>query len=131
MVISTILGYVFRAGSSCFHHMQVYRGPFSVNTPVKIKGRLFQSINKSPNTSFALSTGLVNNPIISPQLYNYMLDRYTIRNFRVAILITKLKRIPCFRNYSVADNDAKYESTKTILFVLAHLRTISFSTFVP
>ena len=127
MVSSTILGPAFGSGSSCFHHMQVYGHPFSINTPVKMKYRLFRSIQtKAPNTGFVLSTGLFNNPLMSPRFWNYMLYRYTIVNFRVAVLIMPMKRIPCFHNSSVAGTDANYQSTQTILSVLAHGITRSY-----
>ena len=132
MVSSTILGSAFGAGSSCLHRVRVYGRPFSIDPPVKMKYRLFQSVQKkAPNTGFVLSTGLVNNPLISLRFWNYMLDRYAIRNFRVSVLITSMKRSPCFHNYSAACTDGKYESAQTILSVLAHSITSSFSTFVP
>ena len=87
--------------------------------------------NKSPNTGFVLSILLVNNPLISPRLWNYMLDRYAIGNFRVAVLITPMKQSPFFNNYSASGTDAKYESAQMILSVLAHGITISFNSFVP
>ena len=91
-----------------------------------------RSIQKnSPNTGFVLSTGLVNNPLISPQLWDHMLDSNTIGNFRVSVLMTPMKRIPCFHNYSETGTDAKYESAKMIMSVLVHESTSSFSTFVP
>ena len=63
---------------------------------------------KSPNIGFVLSTGLVNNPFISPQFCNSVLDRYTIGNFRVAVLIMTMKQGTCFHNSSAAGTDAKY-----------------------
>ena len=97
-----------------------------------MKYRLFLYIQtKAPNTGFVLSTGLVNNPIISPRFWNYMLDRYAIGNFRVTVLITPMKWSSCVHNYSSAGTDAKYESAQTILLVLAHGITSSFSNFVP
>ena len=132
VVSSTILGSTFGAGSYCLHHVRVYGRPFSVKPPVKIKYRLFRSIQtKAPNTRFVLSTGLVNNPLISSRFWSSMLDRYAIINFRVAVLITPMKRIPCFHYYSSAGTDTKYESEQTILSVLAYDITSYFSTFVP
>ena len=95
-----------------------------------MKYRMFRSIQtKSPNTGFVLSTGLVNNPLISLQLWKSMLDRYAIGNLRVSVLITTMKWIPCFHNYSAEGTDKKYESAKMILYVLAHVSTSFFSTF--
>ena len=71
------------------------------------------------------------NPLISPQLWNYMLNRYIIRNFRVAVLIIPMKRSPCFHNSSSAGTDEKYESAQTILSVLSHGIISSFRNFVP
>ena len=97
-----------------------------------MKYRLFRSIQtKAPNTVFVLSTGLFNNPLIYPQFWNSMLDRYAIRNFRLAVLIMPMKQIPCFHNSASAGTDAKYESTQTILPVLSHGSTSYFITFVP
>ena len=132
MVSSTILGSAFGKVSSCLHHMRVHSRPFSIDSPVQIKRQLFQPIQKKcPQTGFVLSTGIVNNPLIYPRLYNPMLYRYSIGNFRVAVLITPMKRSPCLRNSSAADTDSKYESAQTILFVLAHVRISSFRIVVP
>ena len=132
IISSTILSSAFGAVSYCHHLMRVYVCPFSIKPPVKMKYRLFRSIQtKAPNTGFVLSTGLSNNLLISPQFWNYMLDRYAIRNFRVAVLITPMKWSPYLQNYSVAVTDAKYESAQTILSLLAHSITSSFRAFVP
>ena len=132
MVISTILLYAFGAGSYCFHCMWVYSLLFSMDPPVKMKYRLSWSIqNKSPNTGFVLCTLLVNNPLISPWFCNYMLDRYSIWNYRVAVLIMPMKRIPCFHNSSAAGTEAKYDSVQTIIFMLANGSTNYLSTLVP
>ena len=128
---STILGSVFGVGSSFLHFMRVYGRPFSVNTQVKMNYHLSQSVQtKAPNTFSVLSIGLVNNPLISPQFCNSVLDRYDIINFRVAVLIAPLKWSPWFHNYSSAGTDAKYESEQTILSVISHGSTSSFSTCV-
>ena len=82
-------------------------------------------------TSFFLSTGLVNNPLIFSLFCNSVLYRYVIRNFCVAVLITPMKQITCFHNSSAAGTDAKYESVQTILSVLAHGSTSSFGIFLP
>ena len=132
MVSSTILGSTFGAGSYCLHHVRVYGRPFSIDPSVKMNYRLFRSIQtKAPNTGFVLSTGLVNNPLISPRFWNSMLGRYGIRNCHVAVLLTPINWNPFFQNYSAAGTDAKYESTQTILSVLAHCITSYFRTFVP
>ena len=71
--------------------MLVYSRPFSIKPPVKMKYRLFRSIQKkAPNTRFVLSTGLVNNPLIYCQLCISMLDSYAIGNWRVSVLITPM-----------------------------------------
>ena len=132
MVRLTILGSESGAGSSCLHHMQLCGRPFSVDTQVKINYCLFQCIQKQyPNTRFFLSTGKVNNPLIFPWFYNSMLDKYDIGNCRVSVLITPMGQSPFFYDYVVAGTDAKYASAQTIIFMLAHVSTISFSTFVP
>ena len=51
--------------------------------------------------------------------------------FRVYVLVTPMKRSPCFRKYSAAGTDTKYESAQTILSVLAHGITSCFSNFLP
>ena len=125
------IGICIGSGSSCLHIMQVYGRPFSIDPPVKMKYRLFRSIKtNSPNTRFVLFIGLVNNPFIYPRFCNYMLDRYAIGNFRVAVLITPMKWVTCIHNYSSAGNDAKYESAQTILSMLSHGSTSYFSTVV-
>ena len=86
---------------------------------------------KAPNTGFVLFTGLVKNSLISPRFWNSMLGRYTIINFRGSFLITTMNRSWCFHNSSKAGTAAKYESAQTILSVLAHGITSSFSNFVP
>ena len=97
-----------------------------------MKYRLLRSIQiTAPNTGFVLSTGLVKNPLISPQFWNYMLDRYSIRTFRVAVLITPTKQSPWFHNSSAAGTDTKYGYVQTILSVLAHGSTKYFRNFVP
>ena len=132
MISSTILGSQFGSGSSCLHCVRVYGRTFSIDPPVKIKYLLFRSIQiKSPNTGFVLSTGLVKNPFISPLLWNYMLDRYAIENCRISVLIIPMNRNPCFHNTLSAVTDTKYESAQTILSVLSHGITTSFSTFLP
>ena len=132
MVISTILLYAFGAGSYFFHCMRVYGLLFSIDPPVKMKYRLSWSIQKkSPNTGFFLSTVLVKNPLISPWFCNYMLDRYAIRNYRVAVLIMPMKRIPCFHNSSASGTEAKYDSVQTTIFMLANVSTNYLSTLVP
>ena len=132
MVSSTILGSAFGAGSSCLHRVQVYIHPLYIDPPVKMKYRLLRSIQtKAPNTGFVLSTGLVNNSLISTRFWKFMLDRYAIGNFRVAVLITQMKLSQCFHNSSSAGPDANYESEQTILSVSAHGIPSSFSTIVP
>ena len=132
VVSSTILGSAFGSGSSCLHRVRVYNRPFSIDPPLKMKYRLSRSMQtKAPNTGFVLSTSLVNNPLISHQFWNSMLDRYDIVNFRIAVLITPMKRSPCFHNSSATGTDVKYESAKNILSVLAHGITSYFRTFVP
>ena len=112
--------------------MRVYGRSFSVDPPLKIKYRMFRSIkNKSTNTGFVLFTGLVKNPLISPQFWNSMLDRYDIGDFRVSVLIIPMKQIQCFHNPSAADTDAECESAQKILSVVAHVIKSPFSTFVP
>ena len=131
MVGSNISSSAFGEGSSSFQRMRVYGRPFSIYPPVKMNYCLFRSIQtKAPNTGFALSTGVVNNPLIPPRFWNSMLDRYATKNFRVAVLITPTNQSPCLHN-SAADNDAKYEHAQTILSVLSHGITSSFSTFLP
>ena len=130
--ILTILGSAFREGNSLLHHMRVYARPFSIKYPVKVKYRLYQSTpQKSPNTGFILSTGLVNNPLVPTQFYNSMLYRYSIRNCGISVLINPMKWKPCFHNYLAAGTDAKYESAQNILSMSAHGITIPFSTCVP
>ena len=132
MVSPTILGSAFGPGSSCLHLMRVYSCHLSINPPVKMKYCLLLSIpKKSPNIGFVLSTGLVNNPLISTQLWNYMLDRYVIRNRHVVVLITPIKHSSYFHNSSAAGTDTKYESNQTILSVLVNGITSSFRNFVP
>ena len=132
MFISTILGSTFGAGSYCLHRVRVYIRLFSIYHPVNMKYRLFRFIQTiAPNTGFFLSTVLVNNSLISTRFWNSMLDRYAIRNLRAAVLIMSMKRSPCFHNSSAAGTDAKYESTQTIMSVLADGITSFFSTFVP
>ena len=132
MVSSTILVSAFGARPYFLHCMRVYVRPFSVEPPVKMKYRLFQSTqNKTTNTSFVLSIGLVDNSLIFFQFWNSMLNRYAIRNFRVAVLISPMKLSPCFHNSPVVGTDAKYGSAQMILSVLAHGIKSSFRTFVP
>ena len=101
MVSSTILGSAFGAGYSCFRCVRAYGCPFSINPPAIVKYHLFLSIQiEAPNISFVLSTGLVNNPLIFPRFWNSMLDRYTIENCRVSVLINPIERSPCFHNSS-------------------------------
>ena len=131
MVCSTILVSAFGAGSYCRHCMRVYRRPFSFDPPFKMKYRLFQCIQtKTPNICFFLSTGVFNFPLVSSWFWNYMLDRYTIRNFCVGVFITPMKRSPCFHDSSTAITDVKYESVQTILSVLSHGSTGYFSMFL-
>ena len=113
------------------HCMQMYNHPFSIDPTVKIKYRLFRSIQKICNTDFVMYTGLVNNPLISPWFWNSILDRYAIGDFHVSVLITPIKQSPHFHNVTTAVTDAKYESAQMILYVLSHGRTSSFSNFLP
>ena len=132
MVSSTILGSEFGAGSSCLHRVRVYVHPFYITPPVEMKYRLLRSTQtKIPSTGFVLSTGLVNNPLISTRFWNFMLYRQAIRNFRIAVLITPMKWSPCFHNSSASGTDAEYESSQTILSVLAHGITSYLRTLVP
>ena len=129
---STILGSEFGGGVLLPPSCVSVRPPFLHQSPSKNEvPPVLIHPKKAPNTGFFLSIVLVNNPLISPRFWNSMVDRYAIGNFRIYVLITPMKRSPCFHNYSAAGTDAKYESAQTILSVLAHGITSSFSTFVP
>ena len=67
----------------------------------------------------------------TPQFWNSISNRHGIGNFCVAVLITPMKRTPCFHNYSASVTDEKYESAQIIMSVLAYGITSYFSTFVP
>ena len=111
MFSSTILESAFGEGFSCLHRVRVYGRPFSIDPSVKMKYRLFRSIQtKAPNAGFILSTGLFKNPLISTRLWNYMLDRHAIGNFRVDILTTPMKRSSCFQSSSAAGTAYSYWS---------------------
>ena len=86
---------------------------------------------EAPSTRFVHSTGLVNNPLISPRFWNSMVDRYAIVNWCVDVLMTPIKQSPRFQNSSASGTDAKYESAQPILSMIAHGITSSFNTFVP
>ena len=106
--------------------------PFIHRSPLQMRYHLFRSIQtKSPNIGFVLSTSLFNNPPVFTRFFNSVSDRYAIVNCRVSVLIIPMKRSPCFHKYSAVCNDENYESAQTILYVLYHGITISFSTFVP